>query len=109
MFGNKMNAVEKAIRKNNASALVGLADGSDMEVCLAAIDGLGTVGGDEACNFLVAHVGNDAPTIRIAVAKALGRIGDKHTKAFVNAQIAKETDPEVLEELHKAMSKIRNY
>ena len=109
MFGNKMNAVEKAIRKKNANALIGLADTNDMEVHLAAIHGLGSVGGDDACNYLVSRLGSEEPEVRIAVAKALGELGDKHTKAFVTAQIAKETNPEVKEALSKAMSQIRNY
>lgn len=109
MFGNKMNAVEKAVQKKNATALIGLANGGDREVALAAVAGLGGIGGDDACNYLVSHIGSEAPEMRIAVAQALGRIGDKHTKAFVTAQIAKETNPEVREALTKAMALIRNY
>ncbi len=109
MFGNKMNAVEKAIKKSNANSLIGLANGNDLEVALAAVAGLGSIGGDDACNYLVAHVGSEAPEMRIAVAQALGKIGDMHTKAFVSAQIAKETNPEVREALTRVMSQIRSY
>ena len=109
MFGNKMNAVEKAIKKGNANALIGLANGSDTAVSLAAVAGLGSIGGEDACNFLVSHINSSEPEMRIAVAQALGKIGDMHTKAFVTAQMQKETDPKVREALTQAMSLIRNY
>jgi len=109
MFGNKMKQVEKEIKKGDAAALVKLAEGGDAEVTMAAIAGLGCVGGDDACNFLISRLGNGAPQMRIAVAQALGKIGDKHTKAFVSAQLGKETDPQVREVLTQAMTQIHNY
>ncbi len=109
MFGNKMGNVEKAIKKNNAAALIGLADGKDTEVTLAAVAGLGGIGGQEACNYLISCLGNADVAIRIAAAKALGAIGDKHTKAFISAQMNKETDPQVRETMAQAMMLIKSY
>jgi HEAT repeat protein len=109
MFGNKMNLVEKAIKKNNASSLIELCGNKDQEVCLAAIAGLGSVGGDDTANYLVSHLQSTEPKVRIAVAQALGVLGDKHTKAFVVAQMNKEGDPDVREALSKALTQIRNY
>ncbi len=109
MFGNKMGNVEKAIKKNNAGALIGLADGKDAEVTLAAIAGLGGIGGQETCNFLISCLSNANVDIRVAAAKALGTIGDKHTKAFISAQMNKETDPQVRETMGQAMMLIKSY
>jgi HEAT repeat protein len=109
MFGNKMNSVEKAIKKSNASTLIGLCNNKDQEVCLAAIAGLGTVGGEDAINYLVAHLQVKDPKVRIAVAQALGTIGDIHTKAFVSAQMSKEENPDVREALSKALGQIKSY
>jgi HEAT repeat protein len=109
MFGSKISAVEKAIKKSNAGALIGLADSKDGEVCMAAIAGLGNVGGQEACNFLVSRLGNPEPEMRIAIAHSLGVIGDKHTKAFLSAQMSKETKPEVKEAMREAMMLIKEY
>jgi len=109
MFGNKIEHVEKAIQKKQASKLISLCEDKEQEVRMAAIAGLGSVGGDEAMNYLVFHLQNPNPQIRIAIAKALGVLGDKHTKAFVSAQMSKEQDPDVREALSKALEIIKNY
>ena len=109
MFGNKMGAIEKAIKKNNSGALIDLAGNKDAEVSMAAIAGLGSIGDQEAVNFLISQLGNPQAEVRVAVAKAMGVIGDKHTKAFVSAQMSKETDEAVRQALTEAMSHIKNY
>ena len=109
MFGNKMNLVEKAIRKNNASTLVGLCDNKDQEVYLSAIAGLGKVGGEESVNYLVSHLQHTDPKARIAIAHALGTLGDIHTKAFVSEQMSKEEHPEVRKALSTALGQIKSY
>ena len=109
MFGNTMSHVEKAIRKKNAPALIKLCTDKDPEVCIAAIAGLGVVGGDEGSNYLISRLQSVEPSIRIAVARALGELGDMHTKAHVAAQLDKEKDPEVHKALSNALAKIRNY
>lgn len=109
MFGNKMNAVEKAVGKNNAGSLIKLAGENDLSVSLAAIEGLGGVGGQEASNYLVMRLGDENRDIRIAVAKALGEIANVHTKAFLSAQMNKETDPDVKEAMREAMVNIKEY
>ena len=109
MFGNKLGHVEKAITKKHVSTLIHLCADKDQEVCLAAIAGLGAVGGDDAMNYLISCLQNTDPKVRIAGAQALGELGDKHSKAFVSAQMGKEENPEVREALSKALSKIKNY
>ena len=109
MFSNKLGHVEKAISKKHVSTLIGLSSDKDQEVCLAAIAGLGDVGGDEAMNHLISCLQNTNPKVRIAAAQALGELGDKHSKAFVSSQMNKEEDPDVRQALSKALSKIRNY
>jgi len=109
MFGNKMNLVEKAIKKNNASTLIGLCNNKDQEVCLSAIAGLGEVGGEDASNYLIAHLQNPEPKVRIAIAQALGVLGDMHTKAFVSAQMSKEENEDVRKALSKTLGQLKNY
>ena len=109
MFGNKMKQVEKAIKKDNTSKLVDLCDNKDQEVCLAAIEGLGSIGGDGAANYLVSHLQSAEPKVRIAIAHALGVLGDIHSKAAVVAQMNKEEDPDVREALSKALTHIKSY
>ncbi len=109
MFGSKMSKVERAIERKDALKLIALADSRDQAISLAAITGLGTVGGDDAANYLTTLIQNAEPEIRIAVAQALGMIGDMHTKAFLSAQLGKETEPKVREAIGTAMSGIKDY
>lgn len=109
MFGDKMSKVEKAIEKRNPKALIDLAETKDTALRLAAIAGLGKVGGDDAANYLITQLGGSDPQVRIAVAEALGVMGDMHTKAHVSAQLNKETDPQVREAISKAMKNIKGY
>lgn len=109
MFGSKMSSVEKAVKKNNPGTLMSLGDNKDREVSLAAIAGLGSIGGHEAANYLITRLQSEEPEIRLAAAQALGAIGDIHTKAFVNAQMNKETNPEVREAMSQAMAHIKSY
>ncbi|HPJ01740.1 MAG TPA: HEAT repeat domain-containing protein [Candidatus Limiplasma sp.] len=109
MFGNKMNAVDKAIKKQNVSALIDLSQDKDEEVCLKALAGLGTVGGDDATHYLNTRLQSPDPKVRLVVVQALGSIADKHTKAFLAAQLKREEDPVVKEALLDAMGKIKEY
>ncbi|HPJ03498.1 MAG TPA: HEAT repeat domain-containing protein [Candidatus Limiplasma sp.] len=109
MFSKSISHVEKAIAKSNVPSLIDLCGNKDRDICLAAIAGLGSVGGDDASNSLVSQFNNPDPKVRIAVAKALGHLGDMHTKAFVSAQLSKEKDPEVLEALRTAYRQIKDY
>lgn len=109
MFGNKMNQVGKAIKKKHRSALIELCNNKDQEVSIAAIAGLGSVGGEDAANYLISRLQSTEPNVRIAVAHALGELKDMHTKAFLAAQLNKEEDPDVRKALSNAMSEIRSY
>jgi len=109
MFGDKMGKVEKAIEKQNAKALIDLADTKDTALRLAAIAGVGKVGGDDAANYLITQLADSDSQVRIAVAEALGVMGNMHTKAHISAQLNKETDPLVREAISKAMKNIKGY
>jgi HEAT repeat protein len=109
MFGNKMNAVEKAIKKGNAGTLIDLSGNKDPEVSFAAIAGLASIGGDDASHYLITRLQSPEPEVRIAIAQALGTIANKHTKAFLAAQLKKEEDPKVKEVLQHEMGKIKEY
>ena len=109
MFGNKMNAVEKAIKKNHIPALIELSDNKEEDISLKAIAGLGSTGGDDASHYLVTRLQDTDPKIRAAVAQALGDIANKHTKAFLASQLKKEEDETVKQALLDAMVKIKEY
>ena len=109
MFGNKMNAIEKAIKKKNAGTLTDLAGNKDEAISMAAIEGLAVVGGMDASNYLVTRLHDADPKVRMAVVKALGTIADAHTKAFLFAQMNKETDKDVKTAIGEAMAKIKDY
>ena len=56
LFGNKTKQVESAIDHKKADKLIALAKDKDEAVALAAVKGLGVVGGEDAINFLVTQL-----------------------------------------------------
>lgn len=109
IFGNKLKRVESAIAHKKASKLIDLGKDKDATVALAAIAGLGKVGGEEAVNFLVTQLRNIDPKFRAAAATALGAIGDPHAKAHISGVLKFEKDAETVKAMHAAMGQIRDY
>jgi HEAT repeat protein len=110
MSGHVTAKIEKAIGRKNISLLLKMADTNDNKQKKAAIAGLGKIGGnDESSNFLISQLRHSDAHIRTAAAAALGEIGDVHFKAHISAQYDKETDPQVRDEMGKAMMNIKGY
>ena len=67
LFGNKTKQVESAIDHKKADKLIALAKDKDEAVALAAVKGLGVVGGEDAINFLVTQLRHIKPEFRAVV------------------------------------------
>lgn len=109
IFGNKMKQVESAIAHKKEKKLIELSQGKDPQVVLAAIAGLGKVGGENAINFLVTQLRNIDPQMRAAAATALGDIGDPHAKAHISGVLKFEKNADTVKAMHAAMAKISDY
>lgn len=109
LFGNKMKQVESAVAHKKAGKLIELAQGKDAEAALAAVKGLGQVGGEDAINFLVTQLRSIDPKIRAAAASSLGEIGDPHAKAHIMGVLKFEKDADTVKVMHAALGKIRDY
>lgn len=109
LFGNKMKQVESAVAHKKEEKLIALAQGKDSEVVLAAVQGLGKVGGENAVNFLVTQLRSINPKTRAAAALSLGEIGDPHAKAHISGVLKFEKDAETVKAMHEALGKIRDY
>ena len=66
LFGNKTKQVESAIDHKKADKLIALAKDKDEAVALAAVKGLGVVGGEDAINFLVTQLRHIKPEFQDA-------------------------------------------
>ena len=105
LFGNKTKQVESAIDHKKADKLIALAKDKDEAVALAAVKGLGVVGGEDAINFLVTQLRHIKP----AAATSLGEIGDPHAKAHISGVLKFEKDTATIQAMHAAMAKIADY
>ncbi|MBI2462523.1 MAG: HEAT repeat domain-containing protein, partial [Candidatus Rokubacteria bacterium] len=65
---------------------------------------LGNLGGPEAVPALSRALSADEPIVRAHAAWALGRFRDPRTRPLLEAARARETDPEVLEEIETALA-----
>ena len=107
MFGgNKVEKVEKLVAKKNVKGLSALLTSKDPAVLEAAVRGLGQCDGDDAYNGIVPFVRNANPALRIAAVEAMVAI--QRGRVHIDHQIAKETDPKVLEVLRGAQTKLKD-
>jgi len=106
MFGSKLGKIGKLVDKNNAEKLEALLKDKDMEVVLAAIDGLGKCTGDVAFNALVPLLLSDDAQVRAHAAKALGQMGLPKARTFLLHQRESEKDTAVLAAIEEALKKI---
>lgn len=105
---SKLAKIEKCIAKGKDADLIKLLGDKDQKVRIAAIDGLGQIGKEDACNVLITLLDDESPKVRGAVARALGMLGDDHTATHLNYRNERETDEEVRKELHEALGKIKS-
>ena len=106
MFGSKIGKIGKMIEKNDAEKLEKLLKDKDMEVVLAAIDGLGQCSGDTAFNALVPLILSPDAQVRAHAVKALGVMGLPKARTFLLHQKEEEKDPAVLAAMEEALKKI---
>lgn len=109
MFGSKQQKIDRAIEKKKEAPLLKLAEDKDMQVCLAAIAGLGKVALDDGCNTLITLLHDPNDDIRSAAASALGELGNGHAKAHISYQIQQEKNPAVKETMTHALHAIKDY
>jgi HEAT repeat protein len=107
MFGNDLSKVEKLVAKKKDGELAKLTGSKDEAVRLAAIAGLGKVGGEDGYNALVTLLRSPEPQIRIAVANAMAELADPKLRAHIEHLAKNETDPKVSAALLAALAKIK--
>lgn len=108
MFGSDLSKVEKLVAKKKDAELVKLTGSKDEAVRLAAIAGLGKVGGEICYNTLVTLLRSPEPQIRIAVANAMAELADPKLRAHIEHLAKSESDPKVAAALHAALGKIKD-
>lgn len=106
MFGNKLTKIPKMIEKNQAEKLEALLRDKDMQVCLAAIDGLGQCTGDAAFNALVPLLNHTDAAVREHAAQALGKMGLPKARTFLLHRKAEEKEAGVLKAIADALQHI---
>ena len=106
MFGNKLSKVAKMAEKNQAEKLEKLLKDKDMEVVLAAIDGLGQCTGDTAFNALVPLILSPDAQVRAHAVTALGVMGLPKARTFLLHQRDEEKDAAVMAAIEEALKKI---
>ena len=109
IFGDKMKQAEKAAEKKNGKKLIELAKDKKADVALAAVRGMGKVGGEDCVNYLVTQLRNIDPAFRAAAAASLGEIGDPHAKAHIHGALRFEKDEAAIKIMHESLARIRDY
>lgn len=106
MFGSKLGKIDGMVKKNQAEKLEKMLQDKNMDVVLAAIDGLGRCTGDTAFNALVPLILSPDASVRTHAVQALGTMGLPKARTFLLHQKASEKDKDVLAAIEEALKKI---
>ena len=103
LFGNKMDKIAKLAEKGDAVKLAALVGDKKMDVCLAAIDALGTCAGEESYNALVPLVHAADADVRVHAIGALAASGNARARVHIEHQAKDEKDARVKQAIEKAL------
>ncbi|MBQ2956615.1 MAG: HEAT repeat domain-containing protein [Clostridia bacterium] len=101
---SKLKDIGKAVRKKNLNSLKAYAQSQDVEIRVAAIEGIAKVGGNDAFQALVMQLNCTNPDVRIAAAKALSDLGDARSRSFILHYMESDPDSRVRSAMRKALS-----
>lgn len=102
----KLEKIERCIQKGKEDELVKLVHDHDKAIRLAAIDGLGKAGKDNACNVLITLLLDEDAEIRAASAAALGVLGDPRAHTLLLHHLSVEKDAQVAAAIKAAVGKL---
>ncbi len=104
MFDVTVEHVEKLAAKKNVEKLTKLVSNKNPAVRLAAIDGLGVCGTDDAYNALISLIRVEDADARAHAVRALGKAGKPSARAHLEHQMKTEKDPGVNKAISEALS-----
>jgi len=110
-MGNNIEKINQLAQKGKAAKILPFLKSKDQPTRIAAIRGLGRCANDEeAYNNLTSMMSTTSDKEElIAIYDSLGELGKEQTFYHLSHYISKETDPQLLEAMRKAMAKIRQH
>lgn len=110
-MGNNIEKINHYAEKGKAGKILPYLKSKDQETRLAAIRALGRCESNEdAFNHLTSMMTSTTDKAELmAVYSALGDLGKEQSFYHMSHYISKETDPEIIETMRKAMAKIRQH
>ena len=106
-MGGKLEKIHHYGEKGKWEKLQSFTKSDDAEIRAAAYEALGSIPKDESNNILIAGIADPEARVRLAIAKALVKVGTDHNEEQIKHQLAAETDTEVQAALREAMMAVR--
>jgi len=98
--------IAKFAEKGKYKKLIQLIDGKKIDLAIAAAKVLPAIKNDETYNCLVRHIRDSDKNLRIAVATALGDMGNDRGKAHLLHMVEHDSDPDVVAAAKAAAAKL---
>ncbi|MBB5265972.1 HEAT repeat protein [Catenibacillus scindens] len=101
---SKLDKVQKVVHKGKVHELVKLTQDKEEEIRMAAVSGLGEVGGDDGFNALIALLESEDEEIKIAAVKALAIVNNDHAETHLRYLMEHDSNPKIQEAIRKSLS-----
>lgn len=99
--------IEKAVAKQKFAPLQKMAEGRDATLRVEAIESMGKVDVEESFNYLTGVLRSPDPAVRGAAATGLSYLKSSKSRAFLEHQLAAETDAGAKQKMHDALGAIK--
>lgn len=102
-----LDKIEKAANKKKSGVIISLMGKADSEVLVKAINALGEIGDEDACNHITHYLDHEDGSVRVAACEAGLKINTEYMRTRVRHQLAMEKDEAIKAEIQKAFNEAR--
>lgn len=107
MFTNmKISKIKKLAEHKHYEGILPYCENEDPQVRVAAAEGLAEIGTDESNNALIGMLRDHDITVKTAAVKALGKIKENHSYAFISHEMEQSKDETFIASCRQALSAI---
>lgn len=96
--------IEKFAAKRKSGSIIKLLGKADSDVLVKALEALGGIGDEDACNHITHYLDHENEAVRIAACRAAVGIGTGYMNTRVRHQLAMEKNEDVKKQIQEILN-----